>query len=55
MERSRQKFDMLQRYGDTVICAEVLEKELDKARKHSALYSPSWMELSPSTIIRYNK
>jgi hypothetical protein len=37
MERSRQKFDMLQRYGDTVICAEVLEKELDKARKHSAL------------------
>jgi hypothetical protein len=55
VERSRQKFDMLQRYGDTVICAEVLEKELDKARKHSALYSPSWMELLPSTIIRYNK
>jgi hypothetical protein len=28
---------MLQGYGDTVLCAESLEKELDKARKHSAL------------------
>jgi FtsZ-binding cell division protein ZapB len=28
---------MLQGYGDTVLRVEVLEKELDKARKHSAL------------------
>jgi hypothetical protein len=36
VERSRQKFDMLQGYGDTVLWAESLEKELNKARKHSA-------------------
>jgi hypothetical protein len=36
VERSRQKSDMLQGYGDTVLRAESLEKELDKARKHSA-------------------
>jgi FtsZ-binding cell division protein ZapB len=28
---------MLQGYGDTVLQAEVLEEELNKARKHSAL------------------
>jgi hypothetical protein len=28
---------MLQGYGDTVLRAETLEKELDKAKKHSAL------------------
>jgi FtsZ-binding cell division protein ZapB len=28
---------MLQGYGDTVLRVEALEKELDKARKHSAL------------------
>jgi hypothetical protein len=28
---------MLQGYGDTLLCAKVMEKELDKARKHSAL------------------
>jgi hypothetical protein len=28
---------MLQRYGDIVLRAEALEKELDKARKHSAM------------------
>jgi hypothetical protein len=28
---------MLQGYGDTVLYAEALERELDKARKHSAL------------------
>jgi hypothetical protein len=28
---------MLQGYGDTVLRAEALEKELDKAMKHSAL------------------
>jgi FtsZ-binding cell division protein ZapB len=37
VERSRQKSDMLQGYGDTVLCAETLEKELDKARRHSTL------------------
>jgi hypothetical protein len=37
MERSRQKSDMLQGYGDTVLRAETLEKELNKARKHSAM------------------
>jgi FtsZ-binding cell division protein ZapB len=28
---------MLQGYGDTVLWAETLEKELNKARKHSAM------------------
>jgi hypothetical protein len=28
---------MLQGYGDTVLRAEMLEKELNKARKHSAM------------------
>jgi hypothetical protein len=28
---------MLQGYGDTVLSAETLEKELVKARKHSAM------------------
>jgi predicted nucleic acid-binding Zn-ribbon protein len=37
VERSRQKSDMLQGYSDTVLRAEALEKELDKAKKHSAL------------------
>jgi hypothetical protein len=37
VERSRQKSDMLQGYGDAVLRAEALEKELDKARKHSTL------------------
>jgi hypothetical protein len=37
VERSRQKSDMLQGYGDTVLRAESLEKELNKARKHSAM------------------
>jgi hypothetical protein len=37
VERSQQKSDMLQGYGDTVLRAEMLEKELKKARKHSAM------------------
>jgi hypothetical protein len=37
VERSRQKFEMLQGYGDTVLRAEVLEKELAKAKQHSAM------------------
>jgi hypothetical protein len=37
MERSLQKSDMLQGYGDTVLRTEALEKELSKARKHSAM------------------
>jgi low affinity Fe/Cu permease len=35
-ERSRQKFDMLQGYGDTVLRAEALEEQLVKSRKHAA-------------------
>jgi low affinity Fe/Cu permease len=35
-ERSRQKSDMLQGYGDTVLRAEALEEQLVKARKHAA-------------------
>jgi hypothetical protein len=31
---------MLQGYGDTVLRAETLEKELNKARKHSAMLQP---------------
>jgi uncharacterized membrane protein len=37
VERSRQKSEMLQGYGDTVPRAETLEKELAKAKKHSAM------------------
>jgi hypothetical protein len=37
VERSQQKSDMLQWYGDKVLWAEALEKELSKARKHSAM------------------
>jgi hypothetical protein len=37
VERSRQKSELLQGYGDTVLRAESLEKELVKARKHSAM------------------
>jgi low affinity Fe/Cu permease len=35
-ERSRQKSDMLQGYGDTVLWAEALEEQLVKSRKHAA-------------------
>jgi hypothetical protein len=34
-ERSRQKSDMLQGYGDTVLRAEALEEQLMKAREHA--------------------
>jgi hypothetical protein len=37
VERSRQKSDMLQGYGDTVLRAEDLEEQLVQARKHSAM------------------
>jgi hypothetical protein len=37
VERSRQKSDMLQGYGDIVLREEALEKELNKARKHAAM------------------
>jgi predicted nucleic acid-binding Zn-ribbon protein len=36
IERSRQKSDMLQGYGDAVLRAETLEKQLVKAQKHAA-------------------
>jgi hypothetical protein len=35
-ERTLQKFDKLQGYGDTVLRAEALEEQLVKARKHTA-------------------
>jgi predicted nucleic acid-binding Zn-ribbon protein len=35
-ERSRQKSDMLQGYGDTVLRAEALEEQLEKAWKQAA-------------------
>jgi hypothetical protein len=38
VERSRQKSEMLQGYGDTVLWAESLEKELAKDKKHSAMF-----------------
>jgi hypothetical protein len=37
VERSRQKSKLLQGFGDTVLRAESLEKELTKARKHAAM------------------
>jgi hypothetical protein len=37
VERSRQKSDMFQGYGDTVLRTEALEEQLAKARKHSAM------------------
>jgi hypothetical protein len=35
-ERSRDKFNMLQGYGDAVLRAEALEEQLVKSRKHAA-------------------
>jgi predicted nucleic acid-binding Zn-ribbon protein len=35
-ERSRQKSDMLQGFGDTVLRAEALEEQLVKSQKHAA-------------------
>jgi low affinity Fe/Cu permease len=35
-ERSRQKSDMLQGYGDAVLRAKALEEQLMKSRKHAA-------------------
>lgn len=37
IERSQKKIELLKGYGETVLRAEELEKELDKSRKHSAL------------------
>jgi hypothetical protein len=35
-ERSREKSNMLQGFGDTVLRAEALEEQLVKSRKHAA-------------------
>jgi hypothetical protein len=35
-ERSRQKSEMLQGYGDAVLRAKTLEEQLVKSRKHAA-------------------
>jgi hypothetical protein len=37
VERSRHKTDLLKGYGDTILRAEALEKELEKSKKHSVL------------------
>jgi FtsZ-binding cell division protein ZapB len=37
VERLRQKFGMLQGYGEAVLHAKSMEKELSKARKHATL------------------
>jgi hypothetical protein len=37
VERSRQKSDLLEGYGNIVLRAEALEKELEKSKKHSTL------------------
>jgi hypothetical protein len=37
VERSQKKTELLMGYGDTVLRAEALEKELDKSKKHSVL------------------
>jgi hypothetical protein len=37
VERSRQKSELLKGYGDTILRAEGLEKELDKSKKHAVL------------------
>jgi hypothetical protein len=37
VERSRQKSETLQGYGDTVLRAEALEGELAKATKHTTM------------------
>jgi hypothetical protein len=44
---------MLQGYGDTVLRAETLEKELNKARKHSAMLQSKLDGALPSTTTRY--
>jgi Skp family chaperone for outer membrane proteins len=36
-ERSRQKSEMLQGYGDAVLRAETLQEQLVKSRKHAAV------------------
>jgi predicted nucleic acid-binding Zn-ribbon protein len=36
-ERSREKSNMLQGYGDAVLRAEALEEQLVKSRKHAAV------------------
>lgn len=37
VDRSQKKTELLKGYGDTIIRAETLEKELNKSRKHSVL------------------
>jgi hypothetical protein len=41
-ERSRDKSNMLQGYGDAVLRAEALEEQLVKSRKHAVSYGPPW-------------
>jgi hypothetical protein len=52
VERSRQKSDPLQGYDDTVLRAEALDKELNKAKNTLLCCNPSLMVPSPSTTMR---
>jgi hypothetical protein len=47
-ERSRQKSEMLQGYGDAVLRAETLEEQLVKSRKHTAAMQSKLAPPSPS-------
>jgi hypothetical protein len=51
-ERSQQKSDMLQGYGDTVLWAEALEEQLVKARKHAAAMQSKLETPSPTIIMK---
>jgi peptidoglycan hydrolase CwlO-like protein len=51
---------MLQGYGDTVLQAQTLEKELNKTRKHSAMLQSKMnevqeMQAKSNDLIRKNK
>jgi hypothetical protein len=52
VERSRQKSDMLQGYGDTVLRADALEEQLEKARKHAAAMQSKLETPSPTIIMK---
>jgi hypothetical protein len=46
---------MLQGYGDTVLQAEALEKELNKARKHAAMMQSKLDGPSPGTTMKFKR
>jgi hypothetical protein len=50
-ERSRQKSEILQGYGDAVLRAETLEEQLVKSRKHAAAMQSKLDTAFPSTTM----